>query len=345
MSIGMFLHRLAPPHPRPPSFQIDIKSTISSKKGTIQLVFYTPSDYRGSSSSLSKPIHGHSTQSLFPVIVNFHGGGFVLGSPTDDARWASAVTENVGAVFVSVGYRLAPEHPFPVAVEDGVDAILWLYKYGRSLGIDSQTMGLSGFSAGANLCFTVALRLETELKKLQATYSNLNESDISRPCVIVSWYPGVDWTLSRAERRALNPGGPNRSLPKALTNLFDASYIYPPETINRADPYLSPGTAPDYMLTNGLPKDIILYTCQYDQLFIEGEAFRARLEGLGKNLFGRPILRVRHGWDRSPNPFKVDSVAKKAYLEASTELNEILKSQMLKPGRTTSSLLPPMESA
>lgn len=56
----------------------------------------------------------------YPVVINFHGGGFTLGSADDDARWCGTVVDECHAVVVSVDYRLAPEHPFPTAVEDGV---------------------------------------------------------------------------------------------------------------------------------------------------------------------------------------------------------------------------------
>lgn len=101
----------------------------------------------------------------YPVVVNFHGGGFTLGKATDDCRWATSVVARTGAVVVSVGYRLAPEFPFPTAVEDGVDALLWLSQHGEELDLDVQNITLSGFSSGGNLCFTVPLRLDAELKR------------------------------------------------------------------------------------------------------------------------------------------------------------------------------------
>ena len=57
-----------------------------------------------------------------PAVINFHGGGFVLGQGTDDARWAGAVMAAIDAVVFSVNYRLAPDYPFPTPVEDCADA-------------------------------------------------------------------------------------------------------------------------------------------------------------------------------------------------------------------------------
>jgi putative ergosteryl-3beta-O-L-aspartate hydrolase len=59
-------------------------------------------------------------------VVNFHGGGFTLGTGTDDARWAQSVVEDTEAVLVSVEYRLAPKYLFSVGVKDGTDAVVYL---------------------------------------------------------------------------------------------------------------------------------------------------------------------------------------------------------------------------
>lgn len=326
MAIGMVFHKLAPPRPQPHSFSLRITSTVSPAKGSIKLVFYVPRGYRKPSRAPGSDTSHHAA---YPIIVNFHGGGYTIGGPYDDARWASAVTESVNAVVVSVGYRLAPEHPYPTAVEDGVDAILWLAKHGESMGLDYRNMALSGFSAGGNLCFTVALRLEAETQKLSDKDLDQNpEINLPKVRTLVSWYPGVDYTLSRVERRASNPGGAGKSLPPMLTDLFDACYLYPPRAISPGDPYLSPAVAPDSILIAGLPTHIALYTCEWDQLFVEGEAFRARLDSLGKQVTGRPVRGVQHAWDRSPNPFKADLQAEVVYDEACAELRRVFETEV-----------------
>ncbi|KAK5018315.1 hypothetical protein LTR60_001551, partial [Cryomyces antarcticus] len=141
MGIGMILHRLAPPRPARPSSTRTISARTSPRKGQFTLQFYTPRDYH-----VRKQLHGKG----YPVVVNFHGGGFTLGTATDDARWCDTVVGEVNAVVVSVDYRLAPENPFPTAVEDGVDAILYLAEHAEELGIDVDRMAVSGFSSGGN---------------------------------------------------------------------------------------------------------------------------------------------------------------------------------------------------
>jgi acetyl esterase/lipase len=155
MGIGMMLHKLARPRPSSPSFHRTIDATVSPLKGQFQLHFYVPKDYRK-----QKKLKGHKR---YPCVINFHGGGFCLGTAQDDARWANIVVEQVGAVVVSVAYRLAPEFPFPTAVEDGADAVLYLAQHADELMLDSQQFALSGFSSGANMGFTVPLCLQGEL--------------------------------------------------------------------------------------------------------------------------------------------------------------------------------------
>ncbi|KUJ09963.1 alpha/beta-hydrolase [Mollisia scopiformis] len=148
MAIGMKFHHLADPRPPRPNFKIVIPSRLSPRGGTFKLVFYVPQSY------FEAP-----DEYRYPVVVNFHGGGFTLGTGTDDARWASTVIEQVDAVFVSVEYRLAPEYPFSVGVEDGTDALIYLASHAEELRLDPNRMALSGFSAGGNFAFTVPLML------------------------------------------------------------------------------------------------------------------------------------------------------------------------------------------
>ena len=156
MELGMLLHRLAPPRPHKPSFTRQIPTTLSPNAGVVTLFFYTPKDYK-SQKRLNKQ------EKRYPVVLNFHGGGFTLGSATDDARWATSVVEHTGAVVASVDYRLAPEFPFPTAVEDGVDAVLYIIRHAEELFLDASRIAISGFSAGGNLTFTVPMRLIEEV--------------------------------------------------------------------------------------------------------------------------------------------------------------------------------------
>ncbi|KAL3423404.1 hypothetical protein PVAG01_05151 [Phlyctema vagabunda] len=148
MAVGMKLHHFADPKPPSPSFKIVIPSRLSDSPGTFKLVLYVPEGYLDEDSDYR-----------WPVVINFHGGGFTLGTGTDDARWAAAIVEKTDAVLVSVEYRLAPEYPFSVGVEDGTDALIYIASHAEELRLDPQRIALSGFSAGGNYALTVPLML------------------------------------------------------------------------------------------------------------------------------------------------------------------------------------------
>ncbi|KAI9832023.1 MAG: hypothetical protein M1819_004567 [Sarea resinae] len=322
-----FLHTWSSPRPISASFKRTIPSTISPQPGRIGLLFYTPKDY-----------YTRKATYQFPAVVNYHGGGFVVGTPADDSRWATALVQQTDAVVISVDYRMAPEYPFPTAVEDSADALLYVFQNAKELGIDPTKVATSGFSAGGNLCITAAMRFREELRMLklrervsEATMAKVVESD-DLPldyniAAIVSWYPTLDYTMTRDERRA-TCSRPEKTLPPTLTDLLDQSYLHP-EGLNMSDPYLSPGVASDELLKT-LPEDIILYTCEWDMLQAEGKAFRDRLhERLGKRVRFTMVEEVVHAWDKHINPFMDFTSINKLYAEACHELNVVFTGKQL----------------
>jgi acetyl esterase len=92
------------------------------------------------------------------AIVWLHGGGFVMGDLDTEHPAASRVADGSGAVVVSVGYRRAPEHRFPAALDDASAALAWTAGHAAELGIDPERIAVGGHSAGAGLAAAVALR-------------------------------------------------------------------------------------------------------------------------------------------------------------------------------------------
>lgn len=92
-----------------------------------------------------------------PVVVNFHGGGWVQGNNGQSGWLASRIAAQSGVVVVSVEYRLAPENPYPAAVEDCWAALRWVHDNAQSLDVDAERMAVMGDSAGGNLAAVVAL--------------------------------------------------------------------------------------------------------------------------------------------------------------------------------------------
>lgn len=264
-----------------------------------------------------------------PAVVNFHGGGFVLGQATDDGRWAMAVMQALGAVVFSVEYRLAPSYPFPTPVEDCADAILQIWRRADEFWIDPDKIILSGFSAGGTLALA-SWTLLADYKRwgydvraqpsssppqedLAARASKMSLSDndtdgsgpaadVPQPAGLMLFYPLLDWTQSRPRKR-LTCAKPELTLPRNLTDIFDAAYLYPPDEIKSQldNPLLSPGLLPDDLVDRLPPVQMCL--CEYDMLLAEGRRFVDRLRARGKRDVGyRVVEGAKHAWDK-PLPF------------------------------------------
>jgi acetyl esterase len=101
-------------------------------------------------------------QGPFPLVVYFHGGGWVIGSPATHTKLCAELAEGAGAVVVSVHYRLAPEHTPPAQLDDCVAAVRWAVDHAAELNADGSRIALAGDSAGGNLAACAALRLRDE---------------------------------------------------------------------------------------------------------------------------------------------------------------------------------------
>lgn len=92
-----------------------------------------------------------------PGVLDIHGGGFAIGTPALDDAVNASIAREVGAVVVSVDYRLAPEHPFPAPAEDCYAALVWFARHAGELGVDPGRIAVLGDSAGGGLAATTAL--------------------------------------------------------------------------------------------------------------------------------------------------------------------------------------------
>ena len=113
-----------------------------------------PTANRASTSSASGVVEGPAA---LPLIVYFHGGGFVYGDLRGGDWICGTVAKDLGAVVVSVDYRLAPKNPFPAGVDDCYAMLIWAAENAASLGADAARLGVMGESAGGNLAAVVAL--------------------------------------------------------------------------------------------------------------------------------------------------------------------------------------------
>lgn len=319
--IGAWMHTWPIPSPPEPTFTWQISTTFGGREeaAVIELAFYVHIDY------WLQVQQGHK----YPVDVNLHGGGFTLGTTKDDGRWAAAVLAGTKAIVVSVEYRLAPEFPFPTAVEDGVEALPHLAANADEFGINSQRVALSGFSAGGNMAFSIPLRLRTHLQSMKSEVqcNSVAGSALIPPLpeivYIIAWYPSLDYRLTRAERRAAC-SRPEKTLPPLLTNLFYEAYH--PEIDSKMSPFASPAAASDEDLVSALPEDIVMFLCDWDMLWQEGRDFSERLKTLGKRVQCTTIEQTYHAFDKSPSPFSVDRRVMLHYKQACNFLSDAFAS-------------------
>ncbi|MGV0625774.1 alpha/beta hydrolase [Mycolicibacter minnesotensis] len=171
-----------------------------------------------------------------PVVVFFHGGGFVAGDLDTHDGTARMHAGDVGAVVVSVDYRLAPEHPFPAAVEDALAATRWVADHAAELGVDPSRLAVAGDSAGGNLAAVVA-----QLAR-----------DAGGPAIAFQllWYPATtfDTTLPSFTENADAPLLDRKAL-DALSLLYagDLDLTGPPSTLAPARATDLAGLPPAYI--------------------------------------------------------------------------------------------------
>mgnify|MGYP001128622231 CR=1 FL=1 len=195
----------------------------------------------------------------FPLVLFFHGGGWVIGSLDSGQAACSTIAAAARAVVVSVDYRLAPEHPFPAALDDCYAALEWAAAHGAEIGGNPARIGVAGTSAGANLAAATALAARD--RKGPRVYSQ----------ALV--YPAVNlWAFDTESFRLFSDG---YALSREDVDFFVGCYI--PDAAARKNPYASPLLAPSL---NGLPPALVV-TAGFDVLRDEGREYARRLEAAG----------------------------------------------------------------
>jgi acetyl esterase len=208
-----------------------------------------------------------------PVFVFLHGGGFVAGSIDSHDNVARELAIEARAQVISVDYRLAPEHPYPAAVHDAVDATAWVVASADELGIDPTRLGTAGDSAGAGLATAVAL------------HSRDNDGPTVALQLLV--YPKIDFVGDHPSHH--EPVG-EVGITAELAALFDRSYL--PDASRRAEPLASPLAAPD--LSN-LPPTIVV-SAERDTLRDEAERYGQRLHQAGVTVATVRAVGLPHGF-------------------------------------------------
>lgn len=205
-----------------------------------------------------------------PLIIGYHGGGYLFGGSAMNDRMWSAMAKALGVNIASVEYRKSPDFGWREGLEDGLDAAVYLYEHAAEFGFDPDRIGVTGMSAGAGMAARVCL------------YAKQKGHDFIRRQVLI--YPFVDAATDPAAKGEGSLGGP-------IMYIFNELYCDPSEAKN---PLASPIFATKEELA-GLPEAIVCLA-ENDNLRHEGMQYAEKLVWAGVQVHLRLEQGMPHGY-------------------------------------------------
>jgi acetyl esterase len=205
------------------------------------------------------------------LLVWFHGGGFVLGSLVATDPLCRLLAAQSGVRLLSVEYRLAPEHPYPAAVEDALAAYRWVHTEAAALGVQPDLIAVGGDSAGGNLALVVAHQ----------------QPAAQPPAFVLALYPVTDAERTGGTREKFGTG-----FGLTAEQLAELEQLYLPHGVPDGDERGAILRAADL---SGMPP-IYLATAGFDPLRDEGEELAARLREEGVPVVSRRFTGLVHGY-------------------------------------------------
>ena len=193
-----------------------------------------------------------------PTLIYYHGGGFVIGNIATHDSTCRRLANKSRCQVISIDYRLAPEHPFPAPIDDGLAAFRHIRDNAASFGADPTRLAVGGDSAGGQMAAVVC--------------QTCRDAGEAMPAFQMLIYPATDSSTQSGSRKSFAEG---YFLSKALMDWFWKAYV--PAGADLADLRLSPLLAKDLA---GLPPAFVL-TAGYDPLRDEGRAYADRLIDAG----------------------------------------------------------------
>jgi acetyl esterase/lipase len=208
-----------------------------------------------------------------PLLVYYHGGGWVIGDLETHDNVCRFLAEFGGCRVLAVDYRLAPEHPFPAPTEDALAAFTWATEHAGELGVDPARIAVGGDSAGGNLATGVCLQAR--------------DRNGTKPALQLLLYPPTDVVGEQASRETFAEGF---LLTRNDMRWFEDHYL--PEGCDEADPRASMMRAPDL---SGLPPAYVA-TAGFDPLRDEAEIYAARMRDAGVRVALQRHADLIHGF-------------------------------------------------
>ena len=265
-----------------------------------------------------------------PIVIDFHGGGFYLGSCLEQAPFCAQMCRELGAVVMSVDYRMGPVDKFPAAIEDGEDVLaavvdqnkpgFWVLREAlaarlekpskkqgeeRCINLDVSRIALSGFSSGGNLALNLALSIPEAPPLVPKTWPSVFPTDHPHPIALLLFYPSFDSRQLPSERTR----PPNLPMTKSFWG--DVSEALVPTYLPRdqsGHPRASPGLADTG--NGGLHHQakMLLVLPELDTLAEQSEVWVKKVESEGRSsdLTVERYPGMKHGWTQMPESWLLE---------------------------------------
>lgn len=257
----------------------DINIEVSSSKIPIRI--YTPEDGE-----------------MFPIIIYSHGGSWIAGNLDTHDNVCRKLSKNTKAIVISVDYRLAPENPFPQALDDVYNVLQWTNANAKSINGDVNRVAMVGDSAGGNLSAAVCLMSKDK-----------NGPKVTCQVLI---YPSTN--LYELNTKSWSDFSNDFNISKEEMEKYISLYV--PQKEDRKNPYVSPLLSNEF---KQLP-DTLVITAEIDPLRDEGEAYSNKLKNSGIKTQVITFNGVTHGF------ITMDKITSKAD-EALNEISSYLQNE------------------
>lgn len=208
-----------------------------------------------------------------PLIINFHGGGFIRKRTDNDELFCRKLTCMLGCRTLDVDYRVAPEYPFPNGLRECYDVTVWAWEHAKELRIDREKIILTGHSAGGNFVLGVSILLKEEQSPVKIRG-------------IISEYPPMDLFTDPARKQSKG-----KAIPPDRARLYNLYYCDEEEQKN---PFASLILMEEERL-RGLPKTLFV-TAEEDALCAEAEDFALKMARAGNEVTLKRFLGAGHAF-------------------------------------------------